>query len=379
MTSHNNKKDKPGGRRTPAPARASISSSQRNLGLGAPRTGNTGALVSIALIDCLEFSIHGAAWQTIVSDFLQLDPNEFARMQVGLRGYPNRVQRGHVQILWSDDHDRPVKTLISGQGMDEIGVDGLELLRHVLRWNDGALKSVKTCVSQIHLALDDRSGFVSAGLIDDCILSGCLVTRLRKARKIVGYELGSDLPQYAGETWYVGSFNGDRLVRLYDKQAERIAAGEDDPGPWYRFEVQARRKCADVLARTLAREGLGGSGGILRGIIDFREQDNNQQDRRTPFSWWMTFCDGLVPIRTGVKKVAQTLEKACRWLERSVSRRLAEVRAILGDRWLNDLIKSGEKKTDQGVISAMSREYDLSPEWLGLRRLNVDCSGYCPF
>jgi hypothetical protein len=344
-----------------------------------PRTGNTGALVSCARIDCLEFSLFGFSWERIVSDFLQLNPSEFTLKEVGLRGYPFRVQRGHVQVLWSQDPGRPVKTLISGQGMDEIGVDGIDLVRHVLRSNDSALKPVKTCISQIHLALDDKSGSITPELVNDCILNGNLVTRLRTARKIVGYGLDSDCPRYSGETWYIGSFGGDRLVRCYDKQAERIAAGEDDPGPWYRFEIQARRKCADVLARTLAKEGLCGSGGILRGIIDFRERDNDQQDRRTPLDWWMTFCDGLDVIRTGVKKIPQTLERVCRWLEHSVSRRLSEVRSLLGNEWLSQLIRIGENKIIASDLESMRIQLGVEPKFLIGARLFSDYSTNSPF
>ena len=344
-----------------------------------PRDGNTGALISSARLDCLEFSLFGVDWQKIVSDFLHLDPSLFVQKQVGLRGYPKRVQYGHVQVLWSNDKDRPVKTLISGQGMDEIGVDGIELVRHVLRHNDNAFSPVKTCISQIHLALDDRSGGITAELIDDCILGGYLVTRLRSARKISGYSLDDDVPIATGSTWYIGAFGADRLVRLYDKQAERIAAGQDDPGPWFRFEVQARRKCADVLARTLAREGLSGSCGILRGILDFREKDNDNESRRTPLTWWMDFCDGLEIIRTGVKKIPQTLNRVCKWLERSVSRRLSEVRSLLGNDWLTQLIRVGENKIDGSDLLSMSLPLGVDPAYLGGGRLFADYAIGSPF
>lgn len=353
---------------------------QIGLPLDAPRAGNTGALISSAKVDCLEFSLYSLSWERIAGLFLKLDPGEFEHKETGLRGYPFRVQRGHVQILWASEHEkRPVKCLISGQGIDEIGVDAVELIRHVFRHNNGNDNQVKNCISQIHLAIDDFSGKINAELVNDAIMSGKLVTRFRECQRIDGFRFDDGLPVSKGQTWYLGSFKGGRLVRCYDKRQERIAAGEEDPGYWYRFEIQARKQCATELARALVVEGLDGAGGIMRGIIDFRENDNEQADRRTPCDWWMMLCDGLVAVRTGVKKSTATLEKIARWLSHSVSRRLAEVRAILGDTWLNQLLKDGERKTDQGTIATMAREFHVDPCYLGLGKLDVEYSGYCPF
>jgi hypothetical protein len=359
-------------------------SDQFFLNFDAPRSGNTGALISSARIDCLEFSLYGFDWQTIVRRFLCLDPSEFETMSTGLRGYAYRVCRGHVQLLWSDaSQGRPVKCLISGQGMDEIGCDGVYLIREVLRANDASFKQVASPITQLHLALDDRSGSITAELVNDCITSGLLVSRFRESQRIDGFQFRNDgdtrMPMYKGQTWYLGSFKGDRLVRCYDKRMERIASGEPDPGPWYRFEIQARKKSATPLAVALAREGLSGSGGIIRGIIDFRELDDENESRRTVCDWWLKFCDGLVAVRTGVKKSSASLVKITKWLERSVSRRLAEVRAVLGDLWLNDLMRIGESKTDQGSISCLAAEACISPRYLGFGRLNMDDCGFVPF
>lgn len=183
----------------------------------------------------------------------------------------------------------------------------------------------------------------------------------------------------SGETWYLGSFDSDRLVRCYDKQKERIAEGEDDPGPWYRFELQARRKYANVLALALAAEGIAGAGGILRGVIDFREKDDDRSNERTPCGWWMSFCDGLDIIRTGVGKSPMTLERIASWLQKSVSRRLAEVRAVLGNGWLEDLLRYGETRTDQGVITALCQQMHIQAEYLGFYRGRFSESSFIPF
>jgi hypothetical protein len=302
-------------------------------------------------------------------------------MERGLRTYPYRVRRGGVQCLWASECEkRPVKILISGQGIDELGVDAVDVVRSVLSYNAKSFAPVKVPITQIHLAIDEREGLITSGLVNDCILSGLLVTRFKKCQRISGFEIqaGSSLDDL-GETWYIGSFGSDRLVRCYDKRLERIAAGEDDPGPWYRFEVQSRKRYAMALASAIAVEGLESSGGILRGIIDFREADNDDAERRTPLAWWVSFCDGLCAIRTGVSKSPESLQKIVTWLEKSVSRRLAEVRAVLGNGWLNDLIRNGEKRTDQGVIASLSREAFIDPEFMGFRKAQFQESVFVPF
>lgn len=318
-----------------------------------PRVGNTGAQISICtLVDNLEFLVSGQTWEQVAGDWLGIPASEFEHQHKGMRGYPCRVRYGGIQILYgSEVVEKPhVKVLISGEGMTQICTDVALLLRRIMSESP----NVKYPVTQIHLALDDKTGTLDSARMLSAMHENA-VTTMKTSQVINGFRKQEGSWVDGGQTIYYGSFQGDRLLRFYDKRLEQFSKTGTDPGhDWYRCELQARRKYATKIAAVLVEQGLEKIPAIIRGVVDFREPDNENNSRRSVCPWWETVTGGSEPLKTGVPKAVDCLNRAVKWLENVVSRTLAEVAAVLGDDALDRIFRAGNVKMDETRLQKFS-------------------------
>lgn len=312
-----------------------------DLFLASAPTCDTGAQITAPLsskIDWLEVRFPGVQPHAVISEYLGLAPSDFELANYGLHGYPQLQTYGDVKVLHNPaDLDRGSKVLLSAMALDQIAVDALELVRNSLR--DGGI------ISRLDLAIDERAGAVNMPTISTAILQCQAVTHFKTARPVQDFCLSTGKPA-SGKTWYFGSAQSLRSIRIYDKQAERIGKGEPDPGPWIRVEVQTRKTSAVSLALALARVGLENAGPILRGILDFRERSEESNiTRGRALPWWDHICSQSAAIKTGLSKIPRSIEAKFYWLSRQCSRAIGQVATVLGVDHIQDLISAGIQKT----------------------------------
>jgi DNA relaxase NicK len=175
-------------------------------------------------------------------------------------------------------------------------------------------------ITRVDFALDDRAGRLSMDVIGEHIDQELLTSRWRKGRKILATLAGQ------GRTFEFGSRRSDSFLRIYDKQAEQLDKGKDDPGEWVRVELELKREKADEAARRYVQEGEAFVVGLLRGLIEFKERGEDQTKARwAACDWWVAFLEDAEKARLSLPKVQPTIERNMAWMELQWSRTLARV------------------------------------------------------
>lgn len=128
-----------------------------------------------------------------------------------------------------------------------------------------------------------------------------------------------------GSTVYLGSVHSDTKVRIYDKRAERLAAGlEVAEGIWVRAEVEFHRARADVVVRMLA--GGENPASLVRAVLDFRDLTVNEQSNRCPqFDWWEKWLAGVKAAVFALPEKIADVDRWRQWIAKQVSCTLAAV------------------------------------------------------
>lgn len=309
----------------------------------APRPCNTGVHNSprtFIKIDWLEMTVKDCHYLTIIEDILKLDFSVFTEAERGMHGYPNMFVFGFVRVL--HNNDKPAlgtKIILSAQALDQVGNDAIEIIKQGLLLGGS--------FARIDLALDDRFNLLSFSEIEKTIESGSCVTNfqtfdVRRPRCTKSLDL-------KGRSIEWGSRQSDRFLVLYDKQMERINAGDYDSGHWLRFEGRWFKRAAMNLAVELALNGLSSGGGLLRGLIDFRDNSDENKSRCLPLSWWSVFTDNLEIIKTGIKKLPKTIQDKCDWIQKQLCKPLGQVAAIIGVDQIALAIRAGIEATSPAV------------------------------
>jgi len=310
---------------------------QSLLDLSAP-TCDTGAQIPAPCysnIDWLEFRFvkKDLSLSVLASDFLGLDFDLFDETGKGMHGYPCVNAFGSIKIL-SDPHraERGIKVILSGESLEQVKIKPFDIVVKVLE-SGGKF-------SRFDLALNDRGGFLDMGQIQKSILNGEAVSHFERGRPYQEYCLKTGEP-VGGKTWYLGSASSLRQIRFYDKRAEQIDKGKDDPGQWVRAELQARKDAAHLLALKLAEQGMSAAPGIIRGVVDFRELGNDKTTRRVPLAWWDSFLLGVEVVRTGLGKSPKTIQKTLSWFSRQCSKSLGQILCLCGPEVIQKMIQHG--------------------------------------
>jgi DNA relaxase NicK len=133
------------------------------------------------------------------------------------------------------------------------------------------------------------------------IFRGGTVRKCRAHRSSNGRKENRD-----GVTVYIGDRHSPRFLRVYNRR-----------GPT-RFELECKDEAAGHVVFGLMVREASEWGDYLRGVLlDF-------VDFGAP--WWAAAMAGVVPVRLPLRRVRDlSIEDKMRWLERSVSRTLAEV------------------------------------------------------
>lgn len=287
-------------------------------------------------IDWLEFTLYEQSDHSqAISLMLDLEPETFTEEDYSLQGFQRLFTYGAVKVLSSPDHKKqPCKTILSGQALEQINRQPLQVLKDAI--------ALKASFARIDLAIDCRSELLDMQTIGDSIRSGEAVHRFRR---ITPRQDFNQRMEKITDSWTFGSPKGRRSLTIYDKRLERIDRGKEDPGHWVRIEARWKKSAANIAAKTINDRGL--DAGYFLGIIDFREKDNDQTDRRTRCAWWETFLGNVEPIRTGERKTPATIEKKCEWIRENICTTVAQVFVSEGMDFLKMVIRQGIKKTKE--------------------------------
>jgi len=206
-------------------------------------------------------------------------------------------------------------------------------------------------VTRLDVAFDDRDGLLDISTMVEYLERRWYVSRWRKAKQIRGFDMGKGA--YDGNGWDLGSRASNAMCRIYDKQLERIQAGEDNPGHWVRVELELKRERADAAAQLYASGDEGAFfaelAGVLHGYISFVTPNPNDSNRRRwkPAAWWVAFLDGAEKARlTVLEKVKRTIEHVQDWFARQSSPSVAVVYESMGEtafiKWMLAELKAGK-------------------------------------
>lgn len=261
------------------------------------------------------------------------------------------------------------------------GLDVVGLIEHA--------QGLGARITRLDLALDDFERRVTLPRILKARDAGGVVTRLKFNRPQGEGILDRD----GAKPWtlYWGTRGGGgNLVRIYNKKAEREAKeGACAYDFWVRVEAELHRDKADQVARELSRRGWTGSvaGGVVRGLIDFREPQGANKSRWPLLSWWSDFlgdCEALKfgsPIETN-----RTVEDDFRYLVRQAARPFARAVEVYGLDVVASMLAEGRSRfteADEAAIehskaqaAALPREQlqDLSPEEREAVRQAIDAN-----
>jgi len=212
-------------------------------------------------------------------------------------------------------------------------------------------------VTRLDVAIDDHAELVTFERLHDAIESGALVSKARQARWIIGKNAESAERQ--GWTLYIGTRKSAAMVRIYDKAAERAAAGAEVGGPWVRVELEAHRKYADALTRAVLDGGPEVALSQIAERIRFCEPSATDTNRRRwPLaSWWQQFIGDVEPGGSLVcgEPRKTTVDAMLATVRQQAGPALAAIMLAHGDdtSWLVDLISNGEARLKPKHMAAL--------------------------
>lgn len=210
--------------------------------------------------------------------------------------------------------------VLPGDACRQAGPDRLlVLIDQALQWGK---------VTRIDVAADDHDRTMTPADVRDAIARGEAVTKAKTCQGLNSIDLhpfddGEQLP-LGGDTLYIGSFNADKLLRIYDKEIE--SGGEVKAIRW---ELQWRHDKAQQLARDVVANGVSGLGKVwashVRRFCDFRDRDFIETEARTVTAWWSRLVQGAQRALPLPGRAARTAEQVERWLKTTIMPSLAAV------------------------------------------------------
>lgn len=341
------------------------SGTELELELEAPRTCNTGALNPSVKIDWLEFTVKNKLPVSSSRLYLDLDFSVFSLSDFGMQGYTDLYQYGAVKILHSPSkEERGTKIILSAKALNEVGRDAIDIIKDVVA--DGGT------FARIDLALDDRTGQVTMPLIEKYITKKHDVSRFTQVEIRKPISLRTRQP--VGYSIYFGKPSSSRQVVFYDKQLEQIEKTGEDHGTWVRCECRWKKRAANIFALAISQTGLASAGDIIRGVIDFRNFDDEKTERRTTCAWWEKWTNSLNIIRTGIRQIPKDIYDKCTWVNKQVKKTLGQIVAILGVRVVREMIEQGINDTSEKEWSILDPYQDKN-----LSRWRGELNAVCPF
>lgn len=299
------------------------------------------------ILDWLSFSVP-------YDDGLALVERLFGKPQLrprGIRGYTHSATIcGSGVVGWSPERpEQKVHVQMPSTALSQAveAMPGLGHVRPLLQF----LVEAGAVMRRVDFALDDLRGLLSMARIGQHVAQDWFVSRSRQVDRYQRLRGGD------GETFFFGSRSSESYVRIYDKRAERMDKGEDDPGHWIRVELELKGDKAQAVVESYLGQSEAYLVGLLRGLLEFKEPSSDETKTRwLTAPWWAELLDGAEKVRLSMPREQPTLERCKSWMHDQVAPSLAMVLEAEGsDRFFEQLVASGRTRlSDQqrAIIAA---------------------------
>jgi hypothetical protein len=222
------------------------------------------------------------------------------------------------------------------------------------------LAAVERAVSQ--LSAECTRIDVSTDLLKDDSIDLNHIRAMVQSGMVVGYK---NVREYTtlkgskqGTTFYFGSVKAEKMVRIYDKGAEK-----GTPYKWTRIEVQCRSRIARMVLgqyiSTEPRERGAYLASIVAGSVDFKHRVDKNLDRCPRDAVWESIVNKIsaspLKLASPVRPPLRILDSIA-WIFRTVSRTYSRVHAALGESSFQELMTV--------VLSVGTRSLDSLDEYL---------------
>lgn len=264
--------------------------------------------------------------------------NRVGDMQIlprGMMGYNHAaIVAGSGRVCWDDLRgDMGVHLSLPATALANLGVSPVSLLIDL--YQNFGMK-----FTRIDLAGDDLKGVLS---LDE-------IGKLTRAKNYVSRwdDWSFNENSKGGCTYYYGAVQSKVRLCIYDKAAERCAAGEDFKGPWVRAELRMKQERADKAARYIFDHidaWQEWAAGLIKGYIDFKipSADSNKS-RWVTAPWWDEFLGGVSKERLTFSRGVRTIEESVAWFDHQLQPTLCAMQIVLGRDKVSDMIAGGARR-----------------------------------
>ena len=271
--------------------------------------------------------------QNVIEFVLVLDADLFTHDK-GRYGYSDAFHHGNINVYYGGRPEMGICGEMSGQGCKEFVTQ---------RDDDLALPKLLHCLSEedavtrIDIAFDDRdSRVLDFQVLKEKIDKGEVRTKLRNRYEAI------DNGGETGHTLYIGSRDSNYYVRIYDKAAEQ----KQHENHWIRVEQVFRHEEANRFVQYWLKEAATYesiedkfqclfklAAGVLINKFAFVVRKESNSCRSVVCDWWRSFLSDTPPVRIPRATVSPAVERAKKWLEKSVAPTLGALMLILGEEW----------------------------------------------
>jgi phage replication initiation protein len=279
---------------------------------------------------------------------------DFQELPRGMMGYNHAaIVAGSGRVCWDDKRDdMGIHVSLPATAITNLGYNPVSLLIDLC-------ENLGMRLSRLDLAADDLKGTLNFDAIENSVRCVHFVSRWTKVRRFEEIENGQSL----GRTYYFGSPSSDTQIRIYDKAAERRAAGENFVGHWIRVEMQLRDERAHKAAEHIVKHPdtwQVWAAGLIKGYLDFKTvSSDSNKSRWLTATWWDDFLGRVSKERITFSRDIPTIERVQEWFDRQLAPSLCAMQTVLGADTVSKMIASNSSrmKAKHRAMIDLARKY----------------------
>lgn len=311
---------------------------------------------------------------------------EFFEAPKGAMGYKKMLlgNDSTVRILSNGNEDMGIHVDVSGSSVGDFIEHYTNTLadykvpfcpgEKVLDMDLNVLKSLMEYIlsigqfSRLDIAIDDHKPYFTLKQLDK-VIDGHFYRSNWRTNKVV-VERGAE-NAISGYTAYFGRRDGDIMLRVYDKQLERIGTPEESDEPWVRWELELKGAYADNAASKLvhgiAIDSL--AVGILGNYLEIVKPHGQNRSRWPVDKRWKAFLGAFKGMTVCIHRTESSIQQKKDWILRQVAPTMSgiiladfdKIIASYGDySVLAEYVLSQVRRMKPGLRKQIARE---NPEW----------------
>lgn len=277
----------------------------------------------------------------------------------GGHGYECSCRRGGVVIYYGGDLNADtVFVQASGEGCRELEASGLVggqlLLEGYLPWQAFLSELIEDdChIKRLDFAIDDTKKVLDLDIIADYWRNDDVATHIKTFDRVQGTAKGGEK---VSDTVYLGSRQSLMFVRIYNKKLEQINKGNIPAfDHWVRFELELKGEKAHEVSKMFVEKGLSVVPGVIRGLIDFKDPDDfdQNQTRRASAPWWSGWLSSVERLRVVTAPKVASIAKTANWIENqcAVALHILAHSPGYGRKFLEKVIRNGGERLTMAQI-----------------------------